>query len=177
MNYPFLTELQIGLCFLSIGAGGVAGTISGGKLSDWQYQYYKRKHELKLRENSEKTNEAADGGESSILVESSDDFPIEKARLISQQVLVLIFGATIIGYGWAIQMKTSIAVPLVLQFISELVYILASILNSIQSAYSRIWHDRRREQCINSDNRPLSQPRLVGSGGGKPRLFSSLKTN
>lgn len=119
MNYPFLTELEIGLCFLSIGAGGVAGTISGGKLLDWQYQYYKRKHELKLREKSENIDDAASGGENSILVESSDDFPIERARLVSQQVLVLIFGATVIGYGWAIQTKTSIAVPLVLQFISE----------------------------------------------------------
>lgn len=147
VNYPFLTELEIGLCFLSIGAGGVAGTITGGKLLDRQYQYYKRKYELKVLQRSEKMKEATDGMQSPALLEDEDAFPIEKARLVSQQILVWIFGASVIGYGWAIQAKTNIAVPLILQFISELRKIIFEILSLFQCnhAYSRLRDDRRSE--------------------------------
>lgn len=34
VNYPFLNETEIGLCFLAPDAGGVAGTVTAGKLLD-----------------------------------------------------------------------------------------------------------------------------------------------
>ena len=91
--------------------------------------------------------EATDGMQSPALLEDEDAFPIEKARLVSQQILVWIFGASVIGYGWAIQAKTNIAVPLILQFISELRKIIFELLSLFQCnhAYSRLRDDRRSE--------------------------------
>ncbi|KAH9996022.1 major facilitator superfamily domain-containing protein [Russula vinacea] len=71
--YPYLSQTDIGLCFLAMGGG--------------------------------------------LLVGSKDpSFPIEKARLQMLPWVVFVYTACVIGYGWALQSKVTIAVPLILQF-------------------------------------------------------------
>lgn len=36
--YPFLSETQVGLCFLSIGGGMFFGSLSSGKILDWEFR-------------------------------------------------------------------------------------------------------------------------------------------
>ncbi|KAH8116949.1 MFS general substrate transporter [Phellopilus nigrolimitatus] len=101
-NFPFLSETEIGLCYLSIGGGGAFATVSAGKLLDRQYMHVKRKFDAVNNSDPEKTRNGTDSphGDSSA---GHDEFPIEKARLQTQYIWIL--------------SKTNIAGPLVLQFI------------------------------------------------------------
>lgn len=117
-TFPSLSESIIGVCFLGVGLGGICGTISVGKLLDRQYQYVKRRFEKSIENESEK-NVGIDGERTLININDHEDFPIERARMLLQHVWICIFSVTTIGYGWAIQSKVNIAVPLILQFISE----------------------------------------------------------
>lgn len=119
-HYPFLTETEIGLCFLSIGGGGSFGTIFQGKFLDW---YFKRTKKRWEEENARRIGANEVDGEKQEKSDGHDEhgtFPIEKATLNSQVVWICVFAASLIGYGWAIDKNASIAVPLVLQFTSTL---------------------------------------------------------
>ncbi|KAG2067246.1 hypothetical protein BDR04DRAFT_1120637 [Suillus decipiens] len=48
---------------------------------------------------------------------NDDDFPIEATRLKRLPLWMIIFCAACTGYGWCFQTRTTIAVPLVLQFV------------------------------------------------------------
>ena len=88
----------------------VLGSTITGKLLDKDYVRIKRRH---LGIVSDVSEESTDIDESK--------FPIEHARLRMIPVLLLIFVASVIGWGWSIQTKTNISVPLVLQIIRETV--------------------------------------------------------
>lgn len=85
---------------------------------DRQYQFVKGQFEKSIGNDSEK-NFGVDGETTLININDHEDFPIEKARMLLQHVWICIFSVTTIGYGWAIQSKVNIAVPLILQFISK----------------------------------------------------------
>ncbi|KAF2765115.1 MFS general substrate transporter [Teratosphaeria nubilosa] len=93
-TYPFLTETDLGLCYLPTGAGMLAGSVATGRILDWKYATYKTR-----------------------AVEEQGDFPIEQARLSTMPIHLIVFVASVVGWAWSIQQKTSIAVPLVLQVI------------------------------------------------------------
>jgi hypothetical protein len=103
--YPHLTQLQVGLCFLAIGGGMLIGTVSNGKLMDAHYR--------KIRHNF-----ISQGQTEPKINSNAESFPIEQTRLQLMPYLILIYTSCVIGYGWSLQAKTSIAVPLVLQIIS-----------------------------------------------------------
>ncbi|GAW02376.1 MFS general substrate transporter [Lentinula edodes] len=108
--YPFLNDSTIGLCYLAIGFGTAAGSAGAGKVLDWDFQRMKKVYIETHGSKSMKT-ESNDLG---------DDFPIEKARLMSMSYSMVVLVATGMGYGWCLQKKVHIAAPLVLQFISAL---------------------------------------------------------
>ncbi|OAA81120.1 Major facilitator superfamily transporter [Akanthomyces lecanii RCEF 1005] len=93
-------DLEVGLCYLPYGLGCCVTSIAQGYAQNWNYRRIARQvgFDLKSKENGEK-------------------FPIEKARLELIYPSMLVGAAALIGYGWALQAETSIAVPLVMVFI------------------------------------------------------------
>lgn len=119
-TYPYLTETDIGLCFLPMGGGMIFGSLINGKLLDRDYQAIKRETQsksLKAAENG--GGEEEKGATQKEMDKNDDDFPIERARLRTVPFYVAIFVAITVGYGWCLQQRVSIAVPLVLQFFCE----------------------------------------------------------
>jgi hypothetical protein len=72
--YPFLTETQVGLCFLSIGSGMFAGSLSSGRILDWEFRKIAKEVEKK-RMDGEKH-----GGEKLKTGKYDADYPIEKVH-------------------------------------------------------------------------------------------------
>ena len=46
--YPFLTETEIGLCYLAIGGGTAMASSIMGRVLDWEYQTFRRKAETRI---------------------------------------------------------------------------------------------------------------------------------
>ncbi|KAJ3744627.1 MFS general substrate transporter [Lentinula detonsa] len=105
--YPFLNDTTIGLCYLAIGLGTAVGSAGTGKVLDWDFQRAKKAY---VQTHGSESMKTASG-------DLRDDFPIEKARLLSMSYATLILAATGMGYGWCLQKKVHIAAPLILQFI------------------------------------------------------------
>ncbi|KAK7438624.1 hypothetical protein VKT23_017957 [Stygiomarasmius scandens] len=126
--YPFLTETEIGLCFLCIGGGMTIGSLVSGRLLDWEWRNVSEAYRAKKA--SEKGGEAM--AEVDIKKARDDpDFPIEYARLRAIPYIMIFFVASVIGYGWCIQAVTHIAASLIMQFIVGLTAIL--VLNATQT--------------------------------------------
>lgn len=97
-----LSELQIGLSYLSIGIGVAAGGYSNGKFLDINYSRTAKQIGFIINRIS------------------GDDlctFPVERARTRFAPGLILLCSITLMGYGWTFQERTHLAVPLILQFI------------------------------------------------------------
>lgn len=109
-SYPFLTQTDIGLCFMAIGGGNILGSILIGRFMDRDYQMIKRKMVLKAEREPESGIRPED-------VTKEEIFPIELARLRTVPIYYAVFAACTIGYGWCVQTKVNLAVPLILQFI------------------------------------------------------------
>jgi len=86
--YPELSETVLGLCYLPVGAGMIIGSTLTGKLLDWQY--------------------------ARISDRLGDHFSIEYARLRLMPFYLAVFVVCVVGWGWTIQAKAHIAVPLIL---------------------------------------------------------------
>ncbi|KAH6633844.1 major facilitator superfamily domain-containing protein [Chaetomium sp. MPI-SDFR-AT-0129] len=108
-----LSDLQVGLIFLPNGAGCILGSYLTGKILDRDYRTVEAQYRLDK-------GLPADAPVSS---KKTADFPVSQARLRSAWYQVLIFVASIGGYGYAITSPvlgtspSGMAVPLVLQFI------------------------------------------------------------
>ncbi|KAG1831189.1 major facilitator superfamily domain-containing protein [Suillus subalutaceus] len=105
-NYPHLTETDIGICHLAPGGGLALGAMFSGKLMDLDYRTAKERLIRNL------TPEKGIPGD----IISDVDFPIEATRLKRLSLWMIIFCAACTGYGLYFQARTTIAVPLVLQF-------------------------------------------------------------
>ena len=107
-----LTETTIGLCFLAIAGGMMLGGIVTGKFLDWDYE------RIRMRIISQA--EASPGGAATPQDMARDEiFPIEHARLRFVPVYLAVYIACCIGYGWAIQQRVHLTVPLLIQFACE----------------------------------------------------------
>ncbi|KAI0068154.1 MFS general substrate transporter [Artomyces pyxidatus] len=122
--YPFLNETDIGLCFLAVGGGMLIGTTTSGKLLNRDYISLRDKLVREAQADSEKEVDVK-------AIEKDGSFPIEKARLRSTHIYVIVYIACIVGYGWCLQKKVSIAVPLILQIIIGIVCV--SVMNTVQT--------------------------------------------
>ena len=114
--YPYLTEADVGLCFLGIGRM-LIGTWVSGRLTD---SYYR-----KIRDDI--MNQAPSNSERAIdlnVIENGITFPIEKARLQVLPLMMFVYAACVIGDGWALESRATIAVPLIVQFICKFTSIL-----------------------------------------------------
>lgn len=107
--YPYLNQTDIGLCFLAIGGGMFVATVMNGKVMD---AHYKKIRDNFISQAQTETKTAIDPGS------LAHSFPIERTRLQLTPYFILLYSASVIGYGWSLQSKTSIAVPLILQIIS-----------------------------------------------------------
>ena len=95
-------NLQIGLCFIPYGVGGIFAMYLGGKAMDWNYK------------------RVATAAGISVDKKRGDDmntFPIEKARLQVVWPFLSIGASALLCYGWAMERNAPLAVPLVLTFI------------------------------------------------------------
>lgn len=97
-----LDPLEVGLIFLSLGIGSLISAFTTGKLVDLNYRRYARKHNLPIRKNR---------------YTDLSDFPIERARMEPALPLFVMGMAAIIGYGWIMTVKVSLAGPIILLFV------------------------------------------------------------
>lgn len=114
------SELQVGLAYLTGGAGTVLGGYANGKLMDWNYRVTARK----IGHTIDKV--------------SGDDlkhFPIERARARGGWYLLATYTYALVGYGWSVMAQTSAAVPLVLQFV------LAALCTCFQQTFNALLVD------------------------------------
>ncbi|KAI8943381.1 hypothetical protein NX059_001394 [Plenodomus lindquistii] len=86
--YPHLSETVLGLCYLPVGAGMIIGSTMTGKILDWEYARIKER--------------------------TGENFTIEYARLRLAPFNLLLFVICVIGWGWTIQSRVHMAVPLIL---------------------------------------------------------------
>lgn len=97
-----LNYLTGGLIYLPCGIGGVLAAYTTGKLLDRDYTRTAKRYNLPVDKS---TNDLS-------------NFPIEQARLLSVFPLLAISTIATVGFGWALNQHTSIAVPLTLTFFS-----------------------------------------------------------
>ena len=117
-TYPFLSETDIGLCYLAIGGGMVFGSVFSGRFLDRDYQSIKKQMIRKAEADREKSMRLED-------VMREENFPIEHARLRTTPIYLALFVSATLGYGWCLQKSVNLAVPLILQIISELQAVLS----------------------------------------------------
>ncbi|KAF3393679.1 Quinidine resistance protein 1 [Talaromyces pinophilus] len=124
-KYYGLDELQVGLCFLPFGTSSALGAIINGKLLDINYTRIARQNNFSIdrKRGDDLTN-----------------FPIEKARLQLTFLWSSILAITFLGYGWALNYKAPLAVPLVLSFIMG--FSLICTMNSLTTLLADIFPDR-----------------------------------
>ncbi|KAI2635974.1 MFS general substrate transporter [Xylaria nigripes] len=109
-----LDVTQIGLSFIANGAGSIIGTLITGRLLDIDYVRVKAKHESALAQRVSQP-----GSESSQQTRLDNvDFPLEKARLRLLPLLALLQCASVITFGWTIDFRVHIAVPIVTTFVT-----------------------------------------------------------
>ncbi|KAI0104761.1 MFS general substrate transporter [Nemania sp. FL0031] len=107
-----LSETQIGLTFIANGVGSIIGTLVTGRLLDAEYMRVKAKHEA-----SSPGHELETGSTDSPDTQHDDpDFPLEKARLRLLPFLALLQCASIVAFGWTVQYRVHIAVPIITTF-------------------------------------------------------------
>ena len=103
MIQPYsLNYLTGGLLYLPCGIGGMLAAYATGKVLDRDYVQTANRYNLAVDRS---TNDLS-------------SFPIEKARLLSVFPLLAISSAATAGFGWALDQRISMAVPLVLTFFS-----------------------------------------------------------
>lgn len=111
--YSYLDQTEIGLCFIPMGLGLLVGSLFSGRAMD---SYYRKIRDDLIHQTRTDSEKHVDPEAS----EKDPSFPIEKARLQPLPWVVFVCTTCVIGYGWALQSRVTIAVPLILQFISKL---------------------------------------------------------
>ncbi|KAN0110659.1 chloramphenicol resistance protein [Hyaloscypha variabilis] len=97
-----LNTLEAGLCYLPYGIACTIASFLTGLIIDRDYQ---------------KTAAAAGFTINKTKGDDLSDFPIEKARLRSIWYFMGLSMACTVGYGWSVERRTNMAVPLILQFL------------------------------------------------------------
>ncbi|KEF58874.1 uncharacterized protein A1O9_03717 [Exophiala aquamarina CBS 119918] len=98
-----LSTLQSGLCYLTYGVPGSVASYIVGRIANYDYRVTAKAHKIFID-----TKRGDD-----IL-----EFPIEKARLRTIWVYIILASGATIGYGWALDTTTHLAVPLITQVIT-----------------------------------------------------------
>lgn len=107
-TYYNLNQLEIGLCFLAQGLGGIMGSVLEGHLLNRDFRIAARKHGL------------------SETAMPDPDFPIFHARLRSAWIKVGLIQVSIFSYGWCFEYHTHLSVILVLHTIGKFFLFMSS---------------------------------------------------
>lgn len=91
-----LNELEIGLCYISLGIGSLISALTMGHVVDWNFRRHARRLNVEIKKGKQ---------------QDLSDFPIEIVRF--QVVLPghIIGTAAILAYGWTIKFATHLAGP------------------------------------------------------------------
>lgn len=89
-----IDDLDNGLTFIGNGVGCILGTLTTGKLLDFQYRRLKKNY----------TGDPL-------------DFPLEKARFQTLWIWSALECASVIGFGWAVDQGVHISVPIICTFV------------------------------------------------------------
>lgn len=95
-------DLQVSLMFLPIGAGGIISAFTTGKAVDWNYRRHAKAQGVAVDKSRQ---------------QDLSDFPIEKAHLEIALPLFYLGAAAVLGYGWVMDTKVSLAGPIILLFV------------------------------------------------------------
>ncbi|KAF7190830.1 MFS transporter M6 [Pseudocercospora fuligena] len=95
-------DLCVSLMFLPIGGGGVISAFTTGMLVDWNYRRHAKRLNFPVKRNRQT---------------DLSDFPIELVRMKIALPLLLVGAIAIIGYGWMLSHKISLAGPAIMLFI------------------------------------------------------------
>ncbi|THC92773.1 hypothetical protein EYZ11_007734 [Aspergillus tanneri] len=125
-----LTDLQVGLCFLPFGIGGILASYAQGKLTDWNY----RRHERRRVGQGSSFANSLEGGS------GMAGFPLERARGEMLPPLAAMQCAASISYGWMLQHSVHLAGPLIALFL--LGYTAAAIINCLNVLTIDLYSDR-----------------------------------
>ncbi|KAI0263476.1 MFS general substrate transporter [Gloeopeniophorella convolvens] len=123
-TYPYLNTTDVGLCFLALGGGMILGSTFSGSLMDARYRKIKDELVRRARVNAEKEVDVK------ALVQDVS-FPIEKARMQVVPYVIAVMSAAVAGYGWCLQARVTIVIPLILQVIIGATSI--TVMNSVQA--------------------------------------------
>ncbi|KZT33039.1 MFS general substrate transporter [Sistotremastrum suecicum HHB10207 ss-3] len=115
-TYPFLSETDIGLCYVAIGGGCIPGSYVTGKLLDKAYKAAERDYEAKKAQNAPDQSQGNQTEKSPFEQKMDVDFPLERARLQMMPLNLAVFVACTIGYGWCLEAGVHLSVPLILSF-------------------------------------------------------------
>ncbi|KAG2183022.1 hypothetical protein INT44_006003, partial [Umbelopsis vinacea] len=96
-----LNDMQIGLCYMANGFGCVCGSLTTGRLLNWEFQRVVKKLNIDPKR-------ARRG-------RLDPSFPIERTRMHYTWIWGLIYNVFLIVYGWALQYHAPLAVVLVFQ--------------------------------------------------------------
>lgn len=99
IHYPYLSELEIGVCFLSMGLGTISGSFLKGRLLDYDYRRVSKKFKRDFPDKPD------------------SEFPIFVARLRSLWVNLIFMEVATLVYGWMFVINAPLPVALVIQFI------------------------------------------------------------
>lgn len=93
------SDIEAALCYLPYGIGCCIAAVGQGYALDWNYGRVAKKvgMTVDLRRGDDLTN-----------------FPIESARIQPLYPALVLGASALIGYGWALDQETSVAVPLVM---------------------------------------------------------------
>ncbi|PWY81530.1 MFS general substrate transporter [Aspergillus sclerotioniger CBS 115572] len=102
-NVYHLNNIQTGLMYIPIGAGGIASAFTTGRLMDWNYRRHATRVGMPVIRN---------------VRQDLTNFNIERVRLEIGLPMFYTCLASMIAYGWVLGHKVNLAVPVILLFIS-----------------------------------------------------------
>lgn len=119
--YPFLTQTDVGLCFLPMGISSMLASFFTGRFLDWQYRRDRAKwtterKRIRREQGGDKVDVDAPWTKEEELT-----FHIELARVKWGMAYTLVAVASAFGYGWALDKRVHLSVPMILQFLSEFI--------------------------------------------------------
>nr|QTE76005.1 ScyR5 [Scytalidium album] len=97
-----LNDLQIGLTFIPISLGTILSAFANGYLVDWNFRRIAHQEGLPVLKGKK---------------QDVSSFPIERARLQIALPMLFFAAALIVAYGWVLDMRFPILVPLALLFL------------------------------------------------------------
>ncbi|KAH8596840.1 major facilitator superfamily domain-containing protein [Bisporella sp. PMI_857] len=99
-----LDTLHTSLCYLATGFGTISSVLLVGRILDWNFRRHAKLLGIEISKNKQ---------------QDLKDFPIEIARLQVSLPLLFLSGTSLIVYGWTMQARTSLALPMIFLFLQS----------------------------------------------------------